>query len=306
MAENTPRTHEAQAVVKVAERKRRFEERQAWIDAIQRRRDLSPAARLIGGRLGWHKNLKTGQCNPGYGTLADESGYPLRTAKRAIAELERKGCITINRTAGGLETNSYTLMTGVTTSPVAEHVTGDKRRTSPVSPRHPNLEELPVGDAYASPNRGRESVAHVRNEPPRPVDGRADARPPGKREGKQEDAGFDQLRVLWQRPWIDDDRAAKRAYAIACREGANPGDIAEAAAAWIAAADAPRFLPPLARWLAGHGWEKVPPVKRTPCEAAGRRQRNSRRDRKARLHGAFLRYAVEADAAEEAWRRSQQ
>ena len=73
--QNTPAGTARQAALE-AERKLGFVERQAWIDGVQCRRDLSPAARLIGGRLGWHKNLNTGQCKPGYGKLADESGYP--------------------------------------------------------------------------------------------------------------------------------------------------------------------------------------------------------------------------------------
>jgi hypothetical protein len=35
------------------EHKRRFKERQDWIDRTHASCDLTPAARLIGGRLGW-------------------------------------------------------------------------------------------------------------------------------------------------------------------------------------------------------------------------------------------------------------
>jgi hypothetical protein len=92
------------------EHKRRFKERQDWIDRTQERQDLTPSERLIAGRLGWHKNLKNGQCNPGSGTLARESGCDTRTVIRAIAKLESKGCIVVARTKGGGESNGYTLV----------------------------------------------------------------------------------------------------------------------------------------------------------------------------------------------------
>jgi Helix-turn-helix domain len=74
-------------------------------------------------------------------------------------------------------------------------------------------------------------------------------------------ANFETLQAVWLRPWPDaecDDRAA---FTNACRE-ADPADIIEAAKTWVAAADAPRFLPPLAKWLNGRGWLKVPPARR--------------------------------------------
>ena len=51
---------------------------------------------------------------------------------------------------------------------------------------------------------------------------------------------------------------------------AEPEAILTAARAWVAAADAPRFLPPLTKWLAARGWEKDPPKK------PGRRRDSSR------------------------------
>jgi hypothetical protein len=71
---------------------------------------------------------------------------------------------------------------------------------------------------------------------------------------------FSELRAIWARPWTDDVDADRWAFAQACQEVA-PEDIMAAAAAFVAAADAPRFLPPLARWLANRGWEKQPPTK---------------------------------------------
>jgi hypothetical protein len=66
------------------------------------------------------------------------------------------------------------------------------------------------------------------------------------------------LRAIWARPWADDDSADRRAFELACQQVA-PDDIIAAAQAWVAAADNPRFLPSLAKWLANRGWEKPPP-----------------------------------------------
>lgn len=81
---------------------------------------------------------------------------------------------------------------------------------------------------------------------------------------------FSELREIWRRPWADDVAADQRAFEVACREVA-PEDIIVAASAWVAAADAPRFLPPLARWLANRGWEKPPPAKARRAHGNGRR-----------------------------------
>jgi hypothetical protein len=82
-----------------------------------------------------------------------------------------------------------------------------------------------------------------------------------------EDA-YAELRAIWQRPWCDDARADRRAFEQACEEG-TPAEILDAAKLWVAAADAPRFLPPLARWLDGRGWERQPPQKARRAHARG-------------------------------------
>jgi hypothetical protein len=75
-----------------------------------------------------------------------------------------------------------------------------------------------------------------------------------------------ELRALWDRGWASDDSPkaqaiARNAFERACRE-AEPSVILDGAKTWIAAADAPRFLPALATWLAARGWETPPPTKR--------------------------------------------
>jgi hypothetical protein len=60
----------------------------------------------------------------------------------------------------------------------------------------------------------------------------------------------------------DDDAAACRSFASSYRNGTDPGDIIDGARAWVAAADAPRFLPALVKWLDGRGWQNDPPKRR--------------------------------------------
>jgi hypothetical protein len=86
---------------------------------------------------------------------------------------------------------------------------------------------------------------------------------------------FADLREIWRRPWADDVEADRRAFEVVCREVA-PEDIIEAATAWVAAADAPRFLPPLSRWLAARVWEKPPPMKARRSHGNGRHNSNAR------------------------------
>jgi hypothetical protein len=80
-------------------------------------------------------------------------------------------------------------------------------------------------------------------------------------------------RALWQRGWASDDSPkaqaiGRQAFDRAVAAGAEPAVIIEGARVWIAAADAPRFLPGLPQWLAAQGWSKPPPTKRK-----GRRHR---------------------------------
>lgn len=70
---------------------------------------------------------------------------------------------------------------------------------------------------------------------------------------------FGELLTVWSvRPWGEDDADACLAFTIACRE-ADPNDIVASARRWVAAADDPRFLKPLTKWLAKGLWKKPPP-----------------------------------------------
>jgi hypothetical protein len=73
---------------------------------------------------------------------------------------------------------------------------------------------------------------------------------------------FETLQAIWCRPWPDDELADRLAFERAIAGGGDIGEILEAAKCWVAAADAPRFLPKLDRWLNARGWLKVPPQRR--------------------------------------------
>jgi hypothetical protein len=135
---------------------------------------------------------------------------------------------------------------------------------------------------------------------PRRADSPA-AAPPSRRESPIErsrsvarEERFGELREIWRRPWPDDDAADLRAFEAACRE-VTPDEIIEAAAAWVAAADAPRFLPPLSKWLANRGWEKPPPMKARRSHGNGRRHNGDGRGPVANVFFEIAGYEQDAD-----------
>ena len=75
------------------------------------------------------------------------------------------------------------------------------------------------------------------------------------------------MRAIWNRGHARDNTpeiiaSGQQAFEQACREGAEPDEIIDAAKTWVAAADAPRYLPKLHEWLATRQWEMPPPPKR--------------------------------------------
>jgi hypothetical protein len=112
----------------------------------------------------------------------------------------------------------------------------------------------------------------------------------------ERDARFEELRALWRRGHLADDTdkaiaIARAAYAKAIAEGARPEEIVEVAKQWIAAADAPRFLPALPNWLATHGWEH-PPLQKTRTREAVRGNGAYRRKETPDLALAMVRAAT--------------
>jgi hypothetical protein len=124
--------------------------------------------------------------------------------------------------------------------------------------------------------------------------------------------GWRELRGLWRRGHESDDMpraiaVARAAFIRACREGAQPEAILDAARKRIAAADAARYLPSLPTWLAG-GCKPEPPkkVSKNSTHSRGRPERRRRKVDMAAMGAAYGDWVEEHDAecnAEfEAWK----
>jgi hypothetical protein len=88
-----------------------FRSREQWkraFDAVAIPREYLPRACVLMSRLTDHFNCKTGQCNPGFDTLAEAMGTSDRTVERAVKELKQDGWIQTKR--GGRDDKvSFTL-----------------------------------------------------------------------------------------------------------------------------------------------------------------------------------------------------
>ena len=87
---------------------RRFRLKMLLAFAVWKRRDLSPAMRLVFSvLLIGHHNVETGKCNPSYQTLAGECGMARRAVIRIAGKLEEKGLLAIKVSVGRKHTNSF-------------------------------------------------------------------------------------------------------------------------------------------------------------------------------------------------------
>jgi DNA-binding transcriptional ArsR family regulator len=275
-----------------AARREKTRQHFAWQQCVAERSDLSPTARLAAWALARRRNVLSGRCDPSYANIArGMGGMSERSAVRALAALERAGLIVVDRRVGRGRRNRVTFV-------MAEKVTelrqgfaaekddkpaagrppdgarkGDKPSAEKVTePCHPNMKRA---STKPSEHREREN-AHAReasrSDARAPVGaasdkgegrrGRAGGRPTerAKPADRKVEGGYLELRQIWVRPWPDaDDREAWLAYDQAVGGGVRQGIILATAKAWVEAADAPRFLPSLAKWLACKGWEKPPP-----------------------------------------------
>lgn len=82
--------------------------REAFIDGLLAERTLAPIERLVGVRLARFLNLKTGQLNPSFETIAGATGMSIRTAKRHVQTLVDAGWI-VRRSKRGRVSNEYAL-----------------------------------------------------------------------------------------------------------------------------------------------------------------------------------------------------
>ena len=241
-----------------------------------------------------------GRAYPGYKTIGDAIGVSEQTAIRSIDRLRNGGDLyVIPGKPGRGYPNQYwmILKDAPKTSAVKEVLESQKTsiRDSQKTSIRDNKTSIAVEEnhlrttlerkCYALPSPGeRETFAVANDSSPPGGDPPANAGPRQERPQSTEvqikpespiershpveratERSFAALRALWARGWpVDDSPKAiavqRAAFAKACTV-AEPEEILAGARVHVAAADAPRFLPPLAEWLAGRGWEKPPPTK---------------------------------------------
>ena len=83
-----------------------FKDRDRWLELLFAADDLSPGAKVVGGRIALHHNVETGQCNPAIGRLVLGTGISDSGVRRAIREMEIGGWLRVDRTLGR-HSNSY-------------------------------------------------------------------------------------------------------------------------------------------------------------------------------------------------------
>jgi hypothetical protein len=252
-------------------------QRFAWLDAIKAARQRPASVFLVAYDLGQRFNrLEGGRAWPGIRTIAESVGLSNPVVIHAIRWLKDHGFLEVEPGRQGRgHSNAYTMI--LKGRPADLFVTPEKvgKKGRKVDGKGRPAEQnssTTSGEAKASP-RGRE-IDVCASTPTAPAAAEA-AGAEIVQASKQEiiepsgvflpkDYGFavwSELRSLWARPWCDDQQADRRAFAVACQEAA-PEVIIAAARAWVEAADAPRFLPKLAHWLADRAWEKLPPKRR--------------------------------------------
>jgi hypothetical protein len=259
-----------------ADRKTQAKIRQAWIDDLHRRRNVTPVEKLIGTRIALHQNLATGACYPSAATLSGETGIPERSVFRAIDGLRRKGRLIV-RSGGRGRANDYLLVPP--TPDKASGVTPDKPT---LTRRQANLKGS-EGEANASPLAGRENEPSVLNpsgsgrtlegpaEPLEEPEIHLEAEPGGTSPSNGEaadgvHAAWRALVELWAvRPWPITPRElaiARTAFVTAIAAGTPIDAILAGAGAWVSGIDDPRYLKALPQWLQAKAWEYSPPAKR--------------------------------------------
>jgi hypothetical protein len=67
------------------------------MDALRRDKSLTPSARLVGLEIYGHLNKSSRKAWPSQERLANLLGFNLRTVKRAIVELVKRGWMTVDR-----------------------------------------------------------------------------------------------------------------------------------------------------------------------------------------------------------------
>lgn len=83
-------------------------DKQIWLDAIMRRKDLTDSAKVLAWRLADHHNQRTGQCNPSLPVLSEGTGRSRSVVHENLTALRDAGLI--DWTSGNSSrSNSYVL-----------------------------------------------------------------------------------------------------------------------------------------------------------------------------------------------------
>jgi hypothetical protein len=286
-----------------AERKGKAKIRQAWIDDLHRRRNVTPVEKLVGTRIALHQNLTTGACYPSAATLSGETGIPERSVFRAIDGLRRKGRLMV-KSGGRGRANQYLLA-----PPTPDKVTGVTPDKPTLTRCQANLKES-EGEAKASPLAGRETEPSVLNpsgsaraplagaaEPLEEPEGHLEAEPGGASPSNGGDgdgrlhAAWRALVELWEvRPWPITPRElaiARAAFVTTVAAGTPIDAILAGAGAWVSGINDPRYLKALPQWLQAKAWEHGPPAKRkrqAPQPSGQGRGRREKTDLTSLMH----------------------
>jgi DNA-binding MarR family transcriptional regulator len=264
----------------------------AFLDRVRRDRDLPANAYKVASIIAEHVNRRTRVAWPGRVRIAELAALSEATVKRMIRQLCDLGHLEVEPGQGRGRSSRYRLLVDGAEKGSAQAAEKGSNRAEKGSIRarkgvstdpQPSEEEY-LGDANASPQVWERENARAAAEPqpaPEPTQGSAVASLDAER-------NFRELRATWHRGHVADDTpraiAIQRAtYFRALREGADPRDIVEAARNWVDAADAPRFLPQLSKWLESRGWEVPPPAKASSRGRGAPRGRSERRGRKPNL-----------------------
>jgi hypothetical protein len=249
---------------------RTFPERDEWLRTVLAS-DLPHVAARVACVIGLHLNVRSGRCDPGIDDIIAASKVSERSIYRKIVLLERAGWIAIRRIRGPGRHNEYFLVypdravagLGAGLDPALPCHSS----VSVTLPKHPLRPATTV--AGQDKRQAKRQGAGAKTPAPRERERRelALAVIPGAlapvssapKEGKEVAVDrFSDLLAVWQRPWGENEAAARVAFAKACRE-ADPDAIIASARAWVAAKEPDRHLQPLEKWLARGAWKNQPP-----------------------------------------------
>jgi hypothetical protein len=241
-----------------------------WLNAVKDDDKISPVVFKVAFEIAQHFNFSRrhrGAAWPALATIAANINTDKKTVIRAVHQLRERGLLTVEPGRPGRgHPNRYRMskpkIKGGTTPPFQP---GEKVASRPerVAPRHQNHLEPSIGGATAPPYRERVGSLALASPGARSPYGGAHHHEAKNQEILAPGDGFTELIEIWQRPWGDEDAdAARKAFAVACRE-ADPDTIIANARRWVEAfAAEPRHLMRLEKWLAKGAWKKQPPSRR--------------------------------------------